>query len=75
MRGDPVVRPIPEKEGVMRLEIKDTEAELLRLLLLKELEETRVEMRHARNMDYKAGLEEREGILKAMLDRFAVPVH
>lgn len=58
----------------MRLEINDADAELLRLLLTKELEETRVEMRHARNMDYKAGLEQREGTLKALLERFAVTV-
>lgn len=59
----------------MNLEIKDSEAELLRLLLMKELEETRVEIRHARNMDYKAGLEQREGALKGLLERFAVTVH
>jgi len=53
----------------MMLDLQDHEAELLRLLLVKELEETRVEERHAKNIEFKAGLERREKTLKVMLGR------
>lgn len=53
----------------MLLELAEPELDLLRMLLLKELEETRVEMHHARNIDFKAGLEAREGHLRALLGR------
>jgi hypothetical protein len=56
----------------MRVELLDQEAELLRLLLDKELGETRVEERHARNMDYKAGLVAREGVIRSLLERLGV---
>ena len=51
----------------MQLELKDQEAELLKLLLLKELEETRVEFRHAKNIDFKLGLGERETALRHLM--------
>lgn len=53
----------------MKVELLDQEAELLRLLLTKELEETRLEERHARNMDFKAGLAAREGAIRILLGR------
>jgi hypothetical protein len=56
----------------MKVELLDQEAELLRLLLTKELEETRVEVHHARNMDYKSGLVAREGLIRTVLERLGV---
>jgi hypothetical protein len=53
----------------MKLELQDPESELLHLMLIKELEETRVEMRHARNMDYKADLAKRESLLRGLIER------
>jgi len=53
----------------MKVELLDQEADLLRLLLVKELEETRVEERHARNMDFKAGLAARENAIRVLLER------
>ena len=54
----------------MNIELQDQEADLLRLLLTKELEELRVEERHARNIEFKAGLTSREGIIRVLLGRF-----
>jgi len=51
----------------MRLELMDQETELLKLLLVKELEETRVEIRHAKNIEFKRGLGERESILRHLI--------
>ena len=56
----------------MKVELLDQEAELLRLLLTKELEETRVEVHHARNMEYKAGLVAREELIRPLLARLGV---
>jgi len=53
----------------MHLDLSEAESELLRILLVKEQEETRVELHHARNMDFKAGLEAREGLLRALIAR------
>jgi hypothetical protein len=53
----------------MMLELQDQETDLLRLLLVKELEETRVEERHAKNIEFKEGLEHREKTLKVLLGR------
>jgi hypothetical protein len=58
----------------MKLELQDPESELLRLLLVKELEETRVEVRHARNIDYKASLSGREVLLRGLLERMGEAV-
>jgi len=57
----------------MLLELGNQEVDLLRLLLVKELEETRVEVRHARNIDFKAGLEAREGQIRVLLGRMERP--
>jgi hypothetical protein len=59
----------------MQVELLDQEAELLRLLLVKELEETRVEVHHARNMEYKAGLVAREGTIRALLEHLGAKEH
>ena len=53
----------------MMLDLQDQETELLRLLLVKELEETRVEERHAKNIEFKAGLEDREKAIRGLLGR------
>lgn len=53
----------------MKLELKPEETELLKLLLEKDLGETRVEVHHARNMDYKAHLQERETLLQGLINR------
>jgi hypothetical protein len=55
----------------MDLRLAEPEAQLVKLLLVKELEETRVEMHHAKNMDFKGALEQRERLLKDLLGRFA----
>ena len=57
----------------MLLEPANPEVDLLRLLLVKELEETRVEERHARNIEFKAGLEAREGQIRILLGRLERP--
>ncbi len=57
----------------MLLELANPEVDLLRLLLVKELEETRVEERHARNIEFKAGLEAREGQIRILLGRLERP--
>lgn len=51
----------------MKPEFDDKEMELLKLLLVKELEETRVEFRHAKNIEFKTGLGSREHTLRHML--------
>lgn len=53
------------------IEFSGIELELLKTMLTKEIEETRVEMHHARNMDYRHFLSEREGALKACSRRSA----
>lgn len=53
----------------MRLELKPEEAQLLKLLLEKDLGETRVEVHHARNMEYKSHLQEREKLLQELIGR------
>ncbi len=53
----------------MNLELKPEEAELLKLLLEKDLGETRVEVHHARNIDYKMHLQEREKLVQGLISR------
>ena len=57
----------------MLLELANPEVDLLRLLLVTDLEETRVEERHARNIEFKAGLEAREGQIRILLGRLERP--
>jgi len=53
------------------IEFSGIELELLATMLTKEIEETRVEVHHSRNMDYKHFLSEREGALKSMLAKIS----
>jgi hypothetical protein len=56
-------------EAAMKVELKPEEAQLLKLLLEKDLGETRVEVHHARNMEYKSHLQEREKLLQELIGR------
>jgi hypothetical protein len=53
----------------VQLELNGQEAELLKLLLVKELEETRVEIHHAKNIEFKTGLGPREHALRHLIGR------
>jgi hypothetical protein len=53
----------------MAVELRAEEAELLKTLLLAELEAKRVELHHARNIDYKAELQKQEKVIQAILQR------
>jgi hypothetical protein len=54
----------------MNLELSGAEAELLKILLRAELEDKRVEMHHAKNMEFKAELQAREKLIEGILGRF-----
>lgn len=56
-------------EAIMKLELKPEEMDLLRLLLEKDIGETRVEVHHAKNIEYKAHLQGREKVAQALIDR------
>lgn len=56
-------------EAAMRLELKPEEAQLLKLLLEKDLGETRVEVHHSKNMEYKSHLQAREKVLQDLIAR------
>jgi hypothetical protein len=58
----------PQREVNVILDVNPEETGLLRILLEKDVGETRVEIHHARNMDFKAHLQARE---KALLDLIA----
>jgi hypothetical protein len=49
------------------IELSENEFELLVTLLKKEVEETRVELHHTKNMEFRQFLKEREDLLKCML--------
>jgi len=55
----------------MRLDVTPEETELLRILLEKDIEETRVEVHHAKNTDFKAHLrahgERAQGLLERLM--------
>jgi hypothetical protein len=53
----------------MTLELRDDEAELLRTLMLAEMEVKRVELHHAKNIDYKAELEKQKKLIQDILRR------
>jgi hypothetical protein len=55
----------------MHVDLTEEEADLLKMLLLAELEAKRVEMHHARNIDYKAELQNQAKAIQGMLQRFA----
>ena len=54
----------------MNVALNPEEVELLKTLLLAELEGKRVEVHHARNIDYKAELQKQERLLQEILKRF-----
>jgi len=53
----------------MRLEMNPEEVDLVKMLLTKDIEETRVEVHHAKNIDYKTHLQAREKVLLSLFDR------
>jgi len=54
----------------MNIELSPSEAELLKMLLLAELEEKRVEIHHAKNIEYKAELQKQEKQIQDISKRF-----
>jgi hypothetical protein len=60
---------IGERRLAMTLELSGEEAVLLKVILLAEREDKRVEMHHAKNVDFKAELMTREKILEGILAR------
>lgn len=54
----------------MNIELNEAEADLLKMLLLAELEEKRVEIHHARNIEYKAELQKQEKQIAEIVKRF-----
>lgn len=53
----------------MKLDVNPEEADLLRMLLAKDIEETRVEVHHSKNVEYKAHLQAREKTLQLLISR------
>ncbi len=58
----------------MHTELTAQEMDFLRMLLAKEMEETRVEHRHAKNIEFKGHLQEREKLIQGLLERFEVHI-
>jgi hypothetical protein len=57
----------------MTIELGSEEAELLRTLLLAEVEGKRVELHHARNIDYKTELQKQERLIQDILKQLGSP--
>jgi hypothetical protein len=53
----------------MAIDLTKEEAELLRAILEKELEEVRSELHHTQAHDYKESLKEREALVRGLLGR------
>ncbi len=53
----------------MNVQLTPDEAEVLRTMLLAEVEVKRVELHHARNIDYTAELQKQERVLQEILRR------
>lgn len=68
-----LLRPRPSAtlrlEANMNVELNPDEAELVRMMLLAEVEAKRVEVHHARNIDYKSELQKQERALRDILRR------
>jgi hypothetical protein len=60
----------PTQEETMNIELNASEADLLKMILLAELEEKRVEIHHAKNIEYKAELQKQEKQLQEIVKRF-----
>jgi hypothetical protein len=56
----------------MNIELSRKDLSLLNMMLNKEVGDTRVEIRHSDNMDYKNCLKDREQQLDALLQRVSV---
>ena len=54
----------------MKIELTGEQSQFLTTVLTKEFEETRVEIHHARNYEYKLILKEREKLIRDLLKRF-----
>lgn len=68
--GPPGLFLAVRKGNAMHLDLNPTEAGLVHLLLTKELEDTRVEIHHAKNIEYKQELSNRERLVHDLLARF-----
>lgn len=53
----------------MKLDLLPEEADLLKILLEKDIGETRVEIHHSKNIDYKAHLQACEKLAQALFER------
>ncbi|HNX93595.1 MAG TPA: hypothetical protein PKL14_00410 [Holophaga sp.] len=53
----------------MMIELNQEEVELLKVLLLAELEEKRVEIHHARNAEFKLELQKQEALISRVVAR------
>lgn len=58
------------QEGTMNIEFSPEETDLLKMLLHAELEEKRVEIHHAKNIEYKAELQKQEKLIQGIAKRF-----
>ncbi len=61
-----------KEETGMNIELSRKDLRLLDVTLEKELDETKVEIRHADNMDYKNCLKDREKAIVSLQQRVAV---
>jgi hypothetical protein len=52
-----------------KIELSETERKLLLTMITREIEETRLELHHTKNAEYKQDLREYESALKNILDR------
>ncbi len=57
--------------GTMTVDLRAEETELLRTMLMAELEAKRVELHHTRNMDYKAELQKQDQLIQDILKRLS----
>jgi hypothetical protein len=67
---DPGWKSRRHPEEPMNVELTAEETELLRTMLLAEIEAKRVEIHHARNIDYKAELQKQHKVLQEIAKRF-----
>jgi hypothetical protein len=61
---------VPDPEETMNIELSQEEGDLLKTLLLAELEEKRVEIHHTRNIEFKLELQKREKLIQEIVKRF-----
>ncbi len=56
----------------MKIELSTQELDFLKMLLAKEVEETRVEAHHAKNIEFKAHLQARAQMIHDLVERMEV---